>query len=46
MKKFYTLITLTGVYDLDDFAYEKFYTHCIMGMLKKRKHYFMMSWTL
>lgn len=26
MKKFYTLITLTGVYDLDDFAYEKFYT--------------------
>lgn len=26
MKKFYTLITLTGVYDIDDFVYEKFYT--------------------
>lgn len=26
MKKFYALTTLTGVYDLDAFAYEKFYT--------------------
>lgn len=36
MKKFYTLITLTGVYDLDDFAYEKFYT-LHNGYVKEKK---------
>lgn len=36
MKKFYTLITLTGVYDLDDFAYEKFYT-LHNGFVKEKK---------
>ena len=39
MKKFYTLITLTGVYDLDDFAYEKFYT-LHNGYVKEKKTLF------
>lgn len=39
MKKFYTLITLTGVYDLDDFAYEKFYT-LHNGYVKEKKMVF------
>lgn len=39
MKKFYTLITLTGVYDLDDFAYEKFYT-LHNGYVKEKKALF------
>lgn len=39
MKKFYTLITLTGVYDLDDFAYEKFYT-LHNGYVKEKKTVF------
>lgn len=39
MKKFYTLITLTGVYDLDDFVYEKFYT-LRNGHVKEKKTVF------
>lgn len=39
MKKIYTLITLTGVYDLDDFAYEKFYT-LHNGYVKEKKTVF------
>lgn len=39
MKKFYTLITLTGVYDLDDFVYEKFYT-LHNGYVKEKKALF------
>lgn len=39
MKKIYTLITLTGVYDLDDFAYEKFYT-LHNGYVKEKKTLF------
>lgn len=39
MKKFYTLTTLTGVYDLDDFAYEKFYT-LHNGYVKEKKTLF------
>ena len=39
MKKFYTLITLTGVYDLDDFVYEKFYT-LHNGYVKEKKTLF------
>lgn len=39
MKKFYTLITLTGVYDLDDFVYEKFYT-LHNGHVKEKKTLF------
>ena len=39
MKKFYTLITLTGVYDLDDFVYEKFYT-LYNGHVKEKKALF------
>lgn len=39
MKKFYTLTTLTGVYDLDDFAYEKFYT-LHNGHVKEKKTLF------
>lgn len=39
MKKFYTLIILTGVYDLDDFAYEKFYT-LHNGYVKEKKTLF------
>lgn len=39
MKKFYTLIILTGVYDLDDFAYEKFYT-LHHGYIKEKKTLF------
>lgn len=39
MKKFYALITLAGVYDLDDFAYEKFYT-LHNGYVKEKKALF------
>lgn len=39
MKKFYTLITPTGVYDLDDFVYEKFYT-LHNGYVKEKKTLF------
>lgn len=39
MKKFYTLITLTGVYDIDDFVYEKFYT-LHNGYVKEKKTLF------
>ena len=39
MKKFYTLTTLTGVYDLDDFVYEKFYT-LHNGYVKEKKTLF------
>ena len=39
MKKIYTLITLTGVYDLDDFVYEKFYT-LHNGYVKEKKTLF------
>lgn len=39
MKKFYTLITLTGVYDLDGFTYEKFYT-LHNGYVKEKKALF------
>ena len=38
-EKFYTLITLTGVYDLDDFVYEKFYT-LHNGYVKEKKTLF------
>lgn len=39
MKKIYTLITRTGVYDLDDFVYEKFYT-LHNGHVKEKKTLF------
>ena len=39
MGKIYTLTTLTGVYDLDDFVYEKFYT-LHNGYVKEKKTVF------
>ncbi len=39
MKKLYTLTTLSGVYDLDDFVYEKFYT-LHNGYVKEKKTVF------
>ena len=39
MKKLYTLTTLSGVYDLDDFAYEKFYTLHHGGIQKRTLFY-------